>query len=203
MIPLPQLLSESRADEAATVPDRELLRRFRRAGDEAAFELLVYRHGPMVRAVCRRLLGDSASADDAFQATFVALARKADSIRHSVPAWLHRVAVRASLDLLRKPRSIEPLPAVEPIDPGPEPWHAAASAELGQAIDRAIDALPDRYREAFVMCELQGRSLKAACQALGCPSGTVESRSPTGGLSRRSLWPARPQCCRRDFGPWR
>src|SRR6476620_10080028 len=89
--------------DAAGVSDADLLARFRDARDEAAFELLVYRHGPMVWATCGRLLRDRQAAEDAFQATFLALARRARSVRtRSVPAWLHRVAVRAGLYLLRR-----------------------------------------------------------------------------------------------------
>src|SRR3954468_19188428 len=90
------------ADPAA-VSDADLLARFRAGRDQAAFELLVYRHGPLVWAACRRLLHDHHDAEDAFQAAFLALARRAGSIRRSasVPAWLHRVAVRAARHLAR------------------------------------------------------------------------------------------------------
>src|SRR3954451_20079159 len=83
------------------VPDADLMARFRDTRDEAAFELLLYRHGPMVWAACRRLLADRHAAEDPCQARYVALARRARSIRRtqSVPAWLHRVAVRAGLHL--------------------------------------------------------------------------------------------------------
>src|SRR3954449_9005485 len=91
--------------DASGVSDADLVARFRDARDEAAFELLVYRHGPMVWAACRRLLRDRHAAEDAFQATFLALARRAHSVRtRSVPAWLHRVAVRAGHYLLRRAR---------------------------------------------------------------------------------------------------
>src|SRR6476469_3732621 len=93
--------------DASGVSDADLLTRFRNARDEAAFELLVYRHGPMVWSACRRLLNDQHLAEDAFQATFLALSRRADAIRRidTVPAWLHRVAVRASLCLVRARQS--------------------------------------------------------------------------------------------------
>src|SRR4051794_23285611 len=92
--------------DAAGVSDADVLDRFRETRDEAAFELLVYRHGPMVWATCRRLLRDRHAAEDAFQAPSRPLARGAHSVRRtrSVPAWLHRVAVRAGHYLLRRAR---------------------------------------------------------------------------------------------------
>src|SRR6266705_3488916 len=83
----------------AGVPDAELLHRYVAEGDEAAFELLLWRHGPMVRGVCRRVLRHTQDAEDAFQATFLALVRKAVSIsqRESLAGWLYRVAYRVAL----------------------------------------------------------------------------------------------------------
>src|SRR5437763_1070580 len=80
--------------EASRATDRELLERFAREGDETAFEVLVRRHGPMVLGVCRRILGNDADADDAFQATFLVLAKKAGATawQDSVAGWLHRTA---------------------------------------------------------------------------------------------------------------
>src|SRR5689334_17408056 len=89
---------------SADVPDAELLDRFVRSADQAAFELLVWRHGAMVWGVCRRILDpDRAAAEDACQATFVALVKHAARLRGraAVAAWLHRVAIRASIDLRR------------------------------------------------------------------------------------------------------
>src|SRR6478672_7896803 len=113
------------------VPDADLLARFRDARDAAAFELLVYRHGPLVWSACRRLLGDHHAAEDAFQATFLALARQAGSIRegHSVPAWLHRVAVRAGIHWRRRNRrALAPL-TEDAIDPTRGPADEAGDGE--------------------------------------------------------------------------
>src|SRR3954471_21295276 len=125
--------------DAAGVSDAELLDRFRDARDEAAFELLVYRHGPMVWAACRRLLRDRHAAEDAFQATFLALARRARSIRRtgSVPAWLHRVAVRAAVHLART-RCRLALTDADPIDPAAGPADRAATADLAGQLDAAV-----------------------------------------------------------------
>jgi RNA polymerase sigma factor (sigma-70 family) len=160
------------------VPDAELVARFVADRDEAAFELLAYRHGPMVWATCRRVLSNHHAAEDAFQATFLVLARKAAAIRRttSVAAWLHRVAVRAGLDLRRrKPLASEPL-AAEPIDSRHGPVARAEAAELGRDFDAAVNDLPARLRYAFILCDLQGHTLAAAATILHCPQGTVESR---------------------------
>src|SRR5689334_2552821 len=112
------------------VSDADLLARFRDARDAAAFELLVYRHGPLVWAACRRLLGEHHAAEDAFQATFLALARRAGSIRRAdaLSAWLHRVAVRAGSRLARARRPLAP-PETDPPDPAPGPVERAAAAD--------------------------------------------------------------------------
>lgn len=157
------------------VSDAELRNRFSHDRDAAAFELLVHRHGPMVWATCRRMLHDHHAAEDAFQATFLALSRRAGRIHSSVPAWLHRVAVRASLTLLRRTKSFAELDR-EPIDHRCGPAELAASADVRNRIDQAINRLPNRLRDAFVLCHLHGYSLKEAAAELGCAIGTVESR---------------------------
>jgi RNA polymerase sigma factor (sigma-70 family) len=163
--------------DAAEISDAALLTRLHDAGDAAALELLVYRHGPMVWAACRRILGNHHAAEDAFQATFLALARRSRRIRDSVPAWLHRVAVRAGVDLVRRQRPAElPKPGWEPVDCQPGPVERATLAELAAAIDIAANRLPERLRQAFVLHELHGYSLKETAVQLSCPVGTVESR---------------------------
>src|SRR4051812_34012060 len=166
--------------DAAGVPDADLLDRFRDARDEAAFELLVYRHGPMVWATCRRLLRDRHAAEDAFQATFLALARRAHSVRRTrpVPAWLHRVAVRAGHYLVRRAhrRPVPVGPGPDAIDSGPGPADRAVGADAAAHIDAAVNRLPDRLRRVVVLCELRGLSLQAAAAELRCPIGTVASR---------------------------
>ena len=115
--------------DAAEVCDAALLTRFHDGGDAVALELLIYRHGPMVWAACRRILGNHHAAEDAFQATFLALALRSSRICSSVPAWLHRVAVRAGLDLLRRQRPSELLqPGREPVDCQPGPLQRASLA---------------------------------------------------------------------------
>jgi len=160
--------------------DGDLLDRFVVREDEtrsAAFEVLVDRHGPMVLDVCRNVLRDDHEAEDAFQATFLILARHARSIRQrgSVGSWLFgvatRVASRAKLDAARR-RARERAFAQD-----------VAARALSNSDDDAIAALrdeitrlPERYREPIVLCYLEGMSYQAAAERLGCPIGTVSVR---------------------------
>jgi RNA polymerase sigma factor (sigma-70 family) len=163
------------------VADAELLDRFVRSADQAAFELLVWRHGAMVWGVCRRMLApDLQAAEDACQSTFVALACHAARLRHpgALAAWLHRVAVRAStaLGAIRKATRALPLDALARSDPAPDPARSAADVEVRALLDTGLNRLPDRFRVPFVMCELEGHTNAEVAAALGCPVGTVESR---------------------------
>lgn len=167
------------APDADAVPDPDLLDRFARAGDQAAFELLVWRHGAMVWAACRRLAPDHGAAEDAAQVTFAALAAHAGRLRDrtAVAAWLHRVAVRAALELRTTPRPSSVYPEfADPPARGPDPARAAADREVRALLDVGLNRLPDKLRVPFVLCELEGRSNAEAAVALGCPVGTVESR---------------------------
>jgi RNA polymerase sigma factor (sigma-70 family) len=158
--------------------DAELLERFVRSGDQAAFEVLVWRHGPTVLGVCRRLLRQEQDAEDAFQATFLTLARKAGSVRNgaALGAWLHQVACRAALlaraEAARRPRTgalVEDTLA-GPAAPDPQ-WR-----DLWAVLDEEVSRLPDRYRVPFVLCHLEGKTGREAAALLGCPAGTVACR---------------------------
>ena len=169
--------------------------RFTESSDEAAFELLVRRHSGMVFAACRRLLHDPNDADDAFQAVFLILARKAGSIARAevVAGWLHRVAVRAALHLRasRARRQSREQPGVEELfAPGD-----AGNAELARVLDEEIGRLPSRNRTAFILCCLEGKSGDEAARLLGCPAGTVSSRLTR---ARERL---RERLTRRGFAP--
>jgi RNA polymerase sigma factor (sigma-70 family) len=157
------------------VGDGELLDAYVRQKDEAAFEALVRRHGPMVLAVCRRTLGNVEDADDAFQATFLVLVRKAACVRPPglVGNWLYGVAQRTALAARKaaarrraKEARVTPRTAT-PEDP---------PASLRPLLDRELARLPDRYRAALVLCDLEGRTRKEAARLLGLPEGTVASR---------------------------
>jgi RNA polymerase sigma factor (sigma-70 family) len=178
-----------------TVSDAELIDRFLRA-DQAAFELLVWRHGAMVWGVCRRMLGpDRDAAEDACQAAFVALASHAARVRDrdSLAAWLHRVAVRASLDLIATRRAVRPLSPdlLDPPDHHADPSREASDREVRTLLDTGLNRLPDKLRVPFVLCELEGRSNAEAAAALGCPVGTVESRLTRARQKLRSWLTAR------------
>ena len=172
--------------------DDALLARFVGWRDEAAFELLVYRHGPMVRSLCRRVLRHEQDAEDAFQATFLALAKKAASVRgQSLAGWLYRVAFHAALKAkARSARRETSLPeiAVPAVDQLPD-------RELRAALDEEILRLPERFRLPVLLCYLQGRSNREAAAVLGIPKGTVDSRLST---ARQRL---RSRLLRRGFAP--
>jgi RNA polymerase sigma factor (sigma-70 family) len=174
------LLSRLRglADRQPDSPaDADLLARFVDSRDEAAFELLVWRHGGMVHRVCRNLLRQEADADDAFQATFLALARDAASIAkgQSCAGWLYRVAFRMANKLRRKQCAIDVLPNDVPAVDG-DPACLAASREHLALVFAEIERLPRRYRETVVLCFLEGKTRSQAAQQLNCPDGTIDSR---------------------------
>lgn len=160
------------------MPDTELLARFAANRDEVAFELLVRRHAPMVLAVCRRLLSDTNDADDAFQATFLVLARKAGTVAEAdvLGAWLHRVAFRVALRVRddrnrrtnREVGGVDELPSRPQADLG---W-----TELHRVLDEEVVQLPARHRAVFVLCCLEGKTGEEVSRLLGCPPGTVSSR---------------------------
>ncbi len=158
--------------------DGQLLDLFVRSRDERAFADVVRRHGPMVLAVCRRVLRNSADADDAFQAAFLVLARKAPSItaRHQLAQWLYGVAYNTA----RKLRQLNGRRVSRecPLDRTPEP-HADTSADradLLAVLDEELHNLPERYRAVVVLCDLEGLTRREAAKALSCPEGTVAGR---------------------------
>jgi RNA polymerase sigma factor (sigma-70 family) len=155
--------------------DEDLLVALACRRDEDAFEVLLKRHGPMVWAVCRRVLRHTQDAEDAFQATFLVLIRKSASIRKrtSIASWLYGVAYRcarkAHANNLRR-RQVESL-VIRP----PQTVLTADHADL----DGAVDALPEKYRLPVVLCELEGRTRKEAAAVLKIPEGTLSSRLAT------------------------
>jgi RNA polymerase sigma factor (sigma-70 family) len=171
---LERLLS-ARQRETATEPasDSELLHRFTLAGDQEAFELLVWRHGVMVLGVCQRLTRDEHLAEDAFQAVFLVLARKSRSIRGSnIAGWLFRVARRVALRAAQCRFQSQELSDV-PIEQNVSPIDRE---ELSKLLDDEVARLPDRLRLPLLLCYLGGRSTEDAARELGCPRGTVLSR---------------------------
>jgi RNA polymerase sigma factor (sigma-70 family) len=157
--------------------DGELLGCFIEHRDEAAFAALVRRHGPMVWGVCRRLL-DHHDAEDAFQAAFLVLARKAASIlpRELVANWLYGVAHQTALQARRtlarrrvRERQVTKMP--EPGVIQQDFWN-----DLQPVLDKELSCLPDKYRVVVVLCDLEGQSRKEVARQLACPEGTVAGR---------------------------
>jgi RNA polymerase sigma factor (sigma-70 family) len=165
--------------EASTVQsDSELLVRFSADGDEAAFASLVQRHGATVWRVCRNVLHHDQDAEDAFQATFAVLARKAGTIVNgdAVASWLHgvayRVATRASRDTaLRRARERERAKFARP-----EPATDLDLREALAVVDEEVQKLPEKQRAAFVLCYLEGRSVTEAARLMDMKPGTVAVR---------------------------
>ncbi len=176
--------------------DGQLLDRFVQRRDQAAFAALVERHGPMVLRVCRNRLGDPHDAEDACQATFLVLARKAQSIRQSeaVAGWLFGVAGRVSARVraadrrrMRAEQKVRVSPDLGIEDRPPEPW-----TELYEELER----LPEKYRLPMVLCYLEGLTYEQAAAQLRCPVRTIQSRLARGRhrlrgkLERRGLAPS-------------
>jgi RNA polymerase sigma factor (sigma-70 family) len=163
--------------------DGQLLDAFVYEGDEACFDALVHRYGPMVYAVCRRVLRHVEDAEDAFQATFLVLVRKAPAIRRreAVGNWLYGVAYRTALQAKsRAARRRSKEATVEAPAPEQSTLETVADLELQALLDRELSRLPEKYRAAVVLCELLGKTKKQAAEELRCPEGTVSSRLARG-----------------------
>jgi RNA polymerase sigma factor (sigma-70 family) len=179
--------------DAPGLSDSFLLERFLNEHEEAAFEALLRRHGPLVYGVCRRVLRNSADADDAFQATFLVFVRKAASIARpdQLSNWLYgvayttsRAARAATIRRHTKEAQVTPRQATTPdldLD------------DIYPVLDDELSRLPVQYRAPLVLCELEGKSRKHAAKALGLPEGTLSSRLARGRallasrLSRRGV----------------
>jgi RNA polymerase sigma factor (sigma-70 family) len=164
--------------DGGSLTDGQLLERFLSANEEAAFEALVRRHGPMVLGVCRRLLHHRQDAEDAFQATFLVLARRAATIepREKVGNWLYGVAYRTALKartvVARRRARERPFQDVA----APAGEESMDRLDWQPLLDRELNRLPEKHRVLIVLCDLEGRSRAEAAQQLGLPEGTVSSR---------------------------
>src|SRR5688572_18491544 len=149
--------------------DRELLRRVAAGADEAAFRVVAERHGPMVFGVCARLLGNRHDAEDALQATFLVLARRAGSVRQSesLASWLHGVARRVALRLRRADRRRTAREQAAAAPDAHAPADSLAWAEVRAGLDEELGRLPVAYREVLVLCYLEGLTRDEAGQRLG------------------------------------
>ena len=161
-------------------PDSELVGRYARTRDEEAFAELLRRHGPTVYGVCRRVLRNGPDADDAFQAVFLVLARRAGTLGEpgAVGNWLYGVAVRTAnkARVLNAKEANRRRPPPVPLDEYPAADGDPADADTLAVIDAELAALSDHYCAAFVTCVLNGRSRAEAARDLGWPEGTVAAR---------------------------
>jgi RNA polymerase sigma factor (sigma-70 family) len=169
---------ETAEDDASS--DRELILRFVRTRDEAAFAALVRRHGPMVWGVCRRVLRHHHDAEDAFQATFIILARKAPTLRDPgrLQCWLYGVACRVAAKArtgASQRKSAEPLIQEPLVGPGDE----LLGRETADVLDEEIARLPEKFRDPVIQCYLLGLTNEEAARRIGCPKGTIQSRLST------------------------
>ena len=183
-------------EPAQGAPDAWLVHQFASRHDEAAFAELMRRFGPLVFGVCRRVLGNEHDAEDAFQATFLVLARRPGAVRQraSVGSWLYGVAYRVARNARRGKarRNVAESRArkCQSEDRTPERvWH-----DLQRLFDQEVDRLPEPYRTPFVLAHLGGKTNAEIAAVLQCPVGTVESRLTrarerlVAGLSRRGLF---------------
>jgi RNA polymerase sigma factor (sigma-70 family) len=159
--------------------DADLLARFVSRRDEAAFELLVWRHERMVRAVCRRVLRREHDVEDASQATFLTLACKAASVvkRQALGGWLHqvayRIALRARAEAAKRDRHEKKAGELDGTPTPDEPGAEVGRQELRSVLDEEISRLPAKYRAPVVLCYLEGKTNAEAAAELGCATGTV------------------------------
>jgi RNA polymerase sigma factor (sigma-70 family) len=161
--------------------DGQLLGRFIATRDETSFAALVRRHGPMVLGVCCRVLHDFHDAEDAFQATFLVLARRAASVakRESVGCWLYGTAYRTAMEA--RTMSARRRARERPVQDMPHPAVIPAEAQDWRPLlDRELSLLPEKYRSAIVLCDLEGRTRRDAARLLKIPEGTLSSRLASG-----------------------
>jgi RNA polymerase sigma factor (sigma-70 family) len=175
---LQQLRRAAFGRDGAGMTDGQLLECFLNRRDDAALEALVRRHGPMAWGVCRRVLKNYHDAEDAFQATFLVLVRRAKSIvpREMVANWLYGVAYRTALKARAtaartRAREMQVKDMPEPEAAPPDFRH-----DLQSVIDQELCRLPDKYRVPIVLCDLEGKTRKQAARQLGWPEGTVAGR---------------------------
>jgi RNA polymerase sigma factor (sigma-70 family) len=167
-----------RGETVAGLSEWQLLARYLERRDEIAFEALVARHGPMVLGVCRRMLADEAEVEDAFQATFLVLVRRARQLgpRDAIGPWLHGVAARVSLRARAQAFRRRRLELILKDVGSTALDTASADRELCEILDQELNRLPSKYRSPVVLCYLEGQTHEEAARQLRWPVGTVKGR---------------------------
>jgi RNA polymerase sigma factor (sigma-70 family) len=165
--------------------DADLLATYQASRSAEVFAALVARHSPWVLGMCRRRLGRFQDAEDAAQAVFLALARHPERVHYSLSGWLYRAARRAVKDLQRaagrRARREEDAALTR------RPDHSVETCELHEEVEAALGRLPTRLRQAVALRYLEGLGQREAAQRLGCPQGTVATRTREGLLRLRTL----------------
>jgi RNA polymerase sigma factor (sigma-70 family) len=179
---LDRLRHSAAAEDPCRVADDELLRRYVATQDESAFAGLVRRHGPMVLGVCWRILRHREDAEDAFQATFLVLARKAGAVRksESLPGWLHRIAFRAAMRLRAARSRRLDRQALLADAPQARCREDLTVRETQQVLEEELNRLADKYRAPLLLCCVQGRTRDEAAQQLGWSLGVLRGRLDRG-----------------------
>jgi cytochrome c peroxidase len=195
--PILQLIRRAVEDRCVReLPDHQLLQRFHARHDQAAFSALLRRHGPMVLEVSRAVLGNEADAEDAFQATFLVLARKAGSIRQaaSLASWLHgvvyRTALKAQVQSATRQKHEARAPVRQTFEPDDMNWR-----EVRRVLHEELNGLSECHRVPLVLCYLQGKTQEQAAKELGLAKSTLREHLERG----RDLLRAR--LVRRGLGP--
>ena len=177
------------------LPDRELVKQFVHQHDQAAFTALVRRHGAIVWSVCRRVLGRHDDVEDAVQATFALLSRKAAGLKQPemVGAWLHAVARKVAWKARNRQSRDRVVPLAQEVPQNQDPFDLLSGREVLAILDEELARLPEEYRAVLLLCCIEGKSREEAAQRLGWSEGSVKGRLERGRdllsrrLSRRGL----------------
>ena len=159
------------------VTDNELIGRYLFKSDNAALEELIVRHSNLVMGVCRAMLLQTQDAEDAFQATFLILSRKCKSLLNhgSIAGWLYQTAVRNCLQIRRRKSRAKETEMIDDPIKSDEPWQAISQAQEKDLVYQAINRLPNRYRDAIVLCHLQGHSRAEAAEMLDATEASIKA----------------------------
>src|SRR5271167_3076306 len=154
----PDLFRIFRGETVTGLSEWQLLERYLERRDEIAFEALVARHGPMVLSICRRMLADRGDVEDAFQATFLVLVRRARQLgpRDAIGPWLHGVAIRVALRARAEAARRRRFGTLDIEVPASVPDCSIADRELAAILDQELSRLPSKYRSPLVLCYLEG-----------------------------------------------